>query len=82
MEQKNEPQMNLFVSFKNKNGDWTKAQNLTTKIGLPVQTPIIMMSAAKDTPDGKYLFFCYFNGKGHMAYWVSAQIIEELRPKK
>jgi Tol biopolymer transport system component len=83
MEQKNAPpQMNLFVSFRNKNGDWTEAQNLTAKIGLSVQTPVIMMSAARVTPDGKYLFFCYFNGKGHMAYWVSTQIIEELKPKE
>lgn len=76
------PQMNLFVSFKDKNGNWSTAQNLTDIIGLPVQTPFVMMSAARITPDGKYLFFCFFNGKGHMVYWVSTKIIEELRPKE
>lgn len=76
------PQMNLFVSFRNANGTWTAAQNLTEKIGSPVQSPFVMMSAARITPDGKYLFFCFFNGKGHMVYWVSSKIIQELRPKE
>jgi hypothetical protein len=75
------PQMNLFVSFNGAQGNWTMAQNLTGKLVLSIQTPFVMMSAARITPDGKYLFFCYFNGKGHMVYWVSAKIIEELRPK-
>ncbi|MCU0455501.1 MAG: hypothetical protein MUE74_04290, partial [Bacteroidales bacterium] len=74
------PQMNLFVSFRNKTGNWTEAQNLTDKISLSVQTPFVMMSAARVTPDGKYLFFCYFNGSGHMVYWVSTKIIDKLRP--
>jgi hypothetical protein len=75
------PQMNLFVSFRDNNNRWTEAQNLTARIKMPVQSPVIMMGAPRITPDGKYLFFSYFNGKGHMVYWVSAQIIEELRPR-
>ena len=75
------PQMNLFISFKDESGKWTMAQNLTDKIGLPVQAPFVMMSAARVTPDGRFLFFCFFNGKGHMVYWVSTRIIEELKPK-
>jgi Tol biopolymer transport system component len=75
------PQMNLFVSFKDADGKWTMAQNLTEKIGLPVQAPFVMMSAARVSPDGRFLFFCFFNGTGHMVYWVSTRIIEELKPK-
>jgi Tol biopolymer transport system component len=73
------PQMNLFISFKDESGKWTMAQNLTEKIGLPVQTPFVMMSAARVSPDGRFLFFCFFNGEGHMVYWVSAKVIEELK---
>lgn len=80
VEQKNSPpQMNLFVSFRKQDGNWTFAQNLTDKIGLPAQTPFVMMSAARITPDGKYLFFTFFNGEGHMVYWTSTKIIEDLR---
>jgi len=46
------------------------------------KSPVEMMGAPRITPDDKYLFFCSFNGKGHMVYWVSATIIDELRPKE
>jgi hypothetical protein len=83
LEQKNgPPQTNLFISFRGKDDQWKESQNLTVKIGSPAQSPIVMMSQARITPDSKYLFFCYFNGKGHMVYWVSTKIIEELRPKE
>jgi len=70
------PQMNLFISFRDRHGKWQKAKNLTDKIELPEKTPIIMMSQARVTPDGKYIFFTFFNGKGHMVYWINAEIIE------
>jgi hypothetical protein len=76
------PLMHLFVSFRNSSGEWSESQNLTEKIGLPVQTTYVMMSAARISPDGKYLFFSYFTGKDHMTYWVSAKIIEELMLKE
>jgi Tol biopolymer transport system component len=83
LEQQNSPpKTNLFVSFKDKNGNWTQAQNLSAKLRMSDKTPVEMMGAPRISPDGKYLFFCSFNGKGHMAYWVSANIIEELRIKK
>jgi hypothetical protein len=31
---------------------------------------------ARVTPDSRYLFFTFFNGKGHMVYWVDVKIIE------
>jgi Tol biopolymer transport system component len=81
LEQQNgPPKTNLFVSFKDKGGNWTLAQNLSTKLKMSEKSPVEMMGAPRISPDGKYLFFCSFNGKGHMVYWVSAQIIEELRP--
>jgi WD40-like Beta Propeller Repeat len=81
-EQKNSPPMtNLFVSFRDSTDNWTEAQNLTAKTGTPVKTPSVIMGAPRISPDGKYLFFSYFNGKAHMVYWISAKIIEEMRPK-
>jgi hypothetical protein len=82
MQENAPPQMNLFISFRDKSGRWQKAKNLTEKIEMPAKTPFIMMSQARITPDGKYLFFTFFNGKGHMVYWVDARIIENLNPKE
>jgi hypothetical protein len=83
LEQQNSPpKTNLFVSFKDKKGNWSQAQNISTKLKLSEKSPVEMMGAPRITPDGKYLFFCSFNGKGHMVYWVSTNIIDELRPKK
>lgn len=76
------PKTNLFVSFKDKAGTWSKAQNLSAKIVLPGKPPVEMTGAPRITPDGKYLFFCYFNGQGHMVYWISTKVIEDLRPKE
>jgi hypothetical protein len=80
-QQNGPPKTNLFVSFKDSKGNWSMTQNLSPQLKMSEKSPIEMMGAPRVTPDGKYLFFCYFNGKGHMAYWVSTKIIEELRPK-
>ena len=77
----------LYISFRKDDGTWTKARNLGPQIN----------SVAKDrfpcvSPDGKYLFFnsnrvsrlnakSVPDGPGNI-YWVSAKIIEELRPKE
>ena len=78
-QQNGPPKTNLFVSFRDKYGNWTEAQNLTAKLDMSIQSQVEMMGAPRITPDGKYLFFTSFNGKGHMAYWVSTKIIEELK---
>ena len=70
------PNMNLFVSYRDQSGMWQKAKNLTEKIDLTADIPLTMMSQARVTPDGKYLFFTFFNGKGHMVYWVDAKVLE------
>ena len=75
----------LFVSFRAEDGSWTQPKNLGPKVN----------SGGKDeypyvSPDGKYLFFnsnrpsslygkSIPDGPGNM-YWVSASVIEALRP--
>lgn len=73
------PKTNLFVSFKEQSGRWSPAQNLSAKIIHQDKAQIEMIGAPRITPDGKYLFYCYFNGKGHMVYWISTKVVEELR---
>lgn len=71
----------VYVYFKNQDGTWTKPINLgnTINTSFNEKSPSI-------TPDGKYLFF----GRDERdiepglsnIYWVDAQIIETLRPKR
>lgn len=68
--------MELRISFRNDDGTWCESKSM----GSPVNTgfelcPII-------TPDKKYLIFLSGReGESH-PYWVSAKVVEELRPKK
>jgi Tol biopolymer transport system component len=67
----------LYVSYKKKNGTWTKAKNMGDTINTPARESVSVVS-----PDGKYLFFMSRrNGIGEF-FWVDAKIIEELKPKK
>jgi hypothetical protein len=73
-------QVQLFISFREKDGSWTEPQNLSEKLQTKGNdsSPII-------SPDGKYLFFqSVRNGSGASRglYWVSAKIIEDLKPKE
>ena len=61
----------LFVCFKNKNGDWGNAIDLT-EYGLQLGA-----RNASISPDGKCLFYGY---EGDI-WWVDAKIIEELKPE-
>jgi predicted Rdx family selenoprotein len=71
----------LYISYRKNDGGWTQAINLGDKINTDAWE-----AAASISPDGKYLFFN--RNVGSSAYenvdifWVSTQIIEELRPKK
>lgn len=58
----------LFVSFRLADKSWSERKKLPIKWG---RMPHV-------SPDGKYLFFMTREG----IYWVSAKIIEELRPKE
>lgn len=62
----------LFVCFRNMDGTWSEAVNL----GNQINTPKSELCAAI-SPDGKYIFY---QSQGDI-YWVSAKIIEELKPK-
>jgi Tol biopolymer transport system component len=67
----------LFISFHNADGSWTKAVNMGSVIN-STKTEF----GASVSPDGKYLFFHRrVNGNGDI-YWVSAEIIKGLRPKE
>jgi hypothetical protein len=73
----------LFISFKKADGMWGEAIKFDERINTSSGD-----FAAQVTPDGKYLFFnrnvgLDSNGESNVdIFWVDAQIIEELRPKK
>jgi ankyrin repeat protein/L-ascorbate metabolism protein UlaG (beta-lactamase superfamily) len=61
----------LYVSFKDKEGQWGRGIDLT-KHGFKPDT-----RGAYISPDGKYLFFSVDGD----IWWVSSKVIEALRPK-
>jgi hypothetical protein len=67
----------LFISFKKKDGTWGEA----IKFGSNINTSASEF-AASVTPDGKYLFFNRNIDRDNVdTFWVSTQVIENLRPK-
>jgi Tol biopolymer transport system component len=64
----------LYISFRGKDGSWTKAKNMGEKMNSSrgVCCPSI-------SPDGKYLFFESSVGGDGDIYWVDARIIEHLK---
>jgi glyoxylase-like metal-dependent hydrolase (beta-lactamase superfamily II) len=62
----------LFVVFRNPDGSWSDAFNLGDKINTPGTNFCSMVS-----PDGKYLFYSACRD----IYWVSAEVIERLKPQ-
>ncbi|WP_439637116.1 hypothetical protein [Oceanicaulis sp.] len=72
----------IYVSFRQADGDWGPAINL----GEAINTPAWEASASV-TPDGQYLFFHRLVGSADGddlpdvdIYWVDAQILDMLRP--
>ncbi|OGU61394.1 MAG: hypothetical protein A2V66_16095, partial [Ignavibacteria bacterium RBG_13_36_8] len=63
----------LYVNFRKKDGTWSKPIDLSSVLNLQGGKILPTLS-----PDNKYLFFCC---QGDI-YWVSAKIIETLRPKQ
>ena len=61
----------LYASFKDASGDWGELVNL----GEPVNTPGSEGNATF-SPDGRFLFFT----RDGDIFWVSAKIMDELRP--
>lgn len=64
----------LYISFKKEDGSWTQAKNMGEKINSKTTDYAPSLS-----PDGKYFFFTSNVQGSSDIYWVSAQIIEELR---
>jgi hypothetical protein len=61
----------LFVSFKQENGLWTKPVSMGKHI--PQRAALAWISH-----DGKYIFY----KAGDDVYWVSAGVVEQLRPEE
>jgi len=61
----------FYISYRNEDGSWMIPIDLGQKINSirPALCPVV-------TPDGKYMFFI---SQGDI-YWVSAKVIEELKP--
>ncbi|MBQ4879136.1 PD40 domain-containing protein [Pseudoalteromonas luteoviolacea] len=66
----------LFVYFKEADGSWSKPINLGTSINTPYSETV-----ARVSPDGQYLFFARYNEPDDVSniYWVSTQVITELK---
>ncbi|MBE0653987.1 MAG: PD40 domain-containing protein, partial [Bacteroidales bacterium] len=62
----------LHISYKQKNGYWTKAKSLGDNFEKAF-CPYV-------SPDGKYIFFLKMGMGFNDIYWVSTEIIEELKP--
>jgi len=66
----------LFISFRDKDGQWTKAINMGEEVNFyGANNPYV-------SPDGKYLFFNSGRNGNYDIWWVDAKIIEELRLKE
>ena len=66
----------LYISFRQKDGSWGPAINMGENINTEYED--IYGSV---TPDGKYLFFHTYLGKGANIYWADAKVIENLKIK-
>jgi len=66
----------LYISFRNDNGEWQRAINLGNSINTDKQERFPGVS-----PDGKYLFFTrwYSSPHYHDLYWIDASIIDEIK---
>ena len=65
----------LYISFKKRDGTWTKLENMGDKINTTETDYCPMLS-----PDGKYFFFTSGKTGNGDIYWVDAKIIQELKP--
>ena len=66
----------LFISFKHRNGNWTEAKNMGSRINSNMHE-----LCPNVTSDGKYLFFNRNYGeKGDLrVFWVDAKIIDKFK---
>jgi hypothetical protein len=69
----------LYISFRHKDGSWGSTINMGVKINSALDE-----LSGRVTSDSKYFFFLKYDMRKFKGqhYWVSAKIIEELRPKE
>ena len=71
----------IYISFRQKNGSWGDPINLGDRINTKAWE-----ATASVTPDGKYLFFNRNMGSDNYEnvdiFWVSTQVIKDLRSKQ
>jgi len=74
----NKRNSDIYVYFKEKDGTWAKPINLGNAVNSNFHERVPGV-----TPDGKYLFFSRYNEDGGISdlYWVSTEVIENVRPK-
>jgi len=68
----------LYISFRNGDGTWTKAVNMGEDINW-LEDGMIITRFPKLSPDGKYLFFTKGYRGRDIIYWVDAKIVERLK---
>lgn len=71
--------VDIYVSFKTDNGNWSKPINLGPQVNTEYLETCPSLS-----PDGKYIFFGRYNDENETSniYWISSKIIDKLREKK
>lgn len=71
----------IYISYRQPNGEWDDPINLGNKINTEAWE-----ASASVTPDGKYLFFNRNMGSENYEnvdiFWVSMEVVENLRPNK
>jgi len=65
----------IYISFKTKNGFWTKARNMGRAVNASIA------SSPYVSPDGKFLFYTRRKNGIFEYMWIDASIIEKLKPK-
>jgi len=69
--------LDFFISYKKKDGSWTKAEEIGDLLGEKTTSGFIGVS-----PDRKSIFFTsFFHGRSLNMYWVSTALIDFLKPK-
>ena len=67
----------IYVSFRDGRGDWSEPANLGPEVNSKRSE-----YGATISPDGRYLFFTSSKAGNEDIYWVSAKVIDNLRPRK
>lgn len=70
-----EPKTELYISFKDANGNWKNA----IKMDETINAPDCHQMAPYVSPDGNFLFFTRYKGEDGDIYWVKASVIEKYK---